>query len=106
MKSAALVLTCAMGLTACAGTASDSVHPFFEPNLNRMVCCAAEAKNSKDINTLSLDVSTTAEGVVTAHFQETGVGASAPMTAQSKSVSAVSQAVSDTAISAAKILSH
>ena len=101
---AIFIVLCCLLLSACAGTASYSVHPFYEPNLKKMVCCAAEASNSKDIATLSFDLSTATDGVVTVHFNETGVGATAPITAQGAVTSAVAAAISNTAISAAKIL--
>lgn len=99
MKAALLCLL----LTGCAGTATYSVKPFYEPNLQKMVCCEAIAFNGKDISALSFDLTTAPSGVVTVHFQETGVGATAPMTAQGAVVSNVATAVSNAAAAAIKI---
>lgn len=99
----ALLCVAPLALSACAGTASYTVHPFFEPNLNKMVCCEAEATNSKNIAALSFDLSTSTDGVVTVHFNETGVNASKPLTAQGAVVSNVATAVSNAAAAAIKI---
>lgn len=100
---AAIALLCLAGLSGCAGSASYTVKPFYEPNLKKMVCCAAEASNSKDIASLSFDLSTATDGVVTVHFNETGVGATAPITAQSQATTAVAGAVSNAAAAAIKL---
>lgn len=103
MIRAALAIALTAGLSACAGSASYSVRPFYEPNLKQIVCCEAVASNSKDIASLSFDLATAQNGVVTVHFSETGVGATAPITAQSQSVSAVAGAVSSAAAAAIKL---
>ncbi|WP_406867199.1 hypothetical protein [Paraburkholderia fungorum] len=99
MKAALLALC----LTGCAGQAAYSVKPFYEPNLRRMVCCEAVALNSKDIAALSFDLTTSVDGVVTVHFNETGVGATAPTAAQGAVISNVATAVSNAAAAAIKI---
>lgn len=101
MIRAALVLL-ALTLCSCAGTATYSVKPFYEPNLQKMVCCEALAINGKDISALTFDLTTSAENVVTVHFQETGVGATAPIAAAAITASDVSAAVTSAAITAAK----
>jgi hypothetical protein len=101
---AALVLLGTVACAGCAGTATYSVKPFYEPNLQKMVCCEALAINGKDISALTFDLTTSAENVVTVHFQETGVNATAPIAANAVTASAVAGAVSNAAISAAKIL--
>jgi len=90
-------------LSGCAGTATYSVKPFYEPNLKKMVCCEAIAFNGKDISALSFDLTASVDGVVTVHFQETGVGATAPVTAQGAVVSNVATAVSNAAAAAIKL---
>lgn len=102
MKAAALCLM-ALSLGGCAGTASYSVEPFFEPNLNKMVCCRASAANSKDISSLQFDLATEQNGTVTVHFNETGVGATAPITAQGQVTTAVAGAVSNAAAAVIKL---
>lgn len=90
-------------LSGCAGTATYSVKPFYAPEIGRMVCCEAIAFNGKDIDSLSFDLSTSVDGVVIVHFQETGVGATAPVTAQGAVVSNVATAVSNAAAAAIKL---
>ncbi|KVO11705.1 hypothetical protein [Burkholderia ubonensis] len=90
-------------LSGCAGTATYSVRPFYEPGVGRMVCCEAIAFNGKDIATLSLDVVMSQDGTVTIHFQESGVGATAPAAAQGAVVSNVAAAVSNAAAAAIKL---
>jgi hypothetical protein len=102
MKALAFgLLACSLG--GCAGQAAYSVKPFYEPNLQRMVCCEAVALNSKDIADLSFDLTTSAEGVVTVHFNETGVGATAPVTAQGAVISNVATAAGQAAAAIVKL---
>jgi len=93
----------ALCLTGCAGQAAYSVKPFYEPSLQRMVCCEAVALNSKDISALSFDLTTSADGVVTIHFNETGVGATAPVTAQGAVISNVANAAGQAAAAIVKL---
>lgn len=102
MIRAAIVLLVAL-CAGCAGTATYSVKPFYEPNLQKMVCCEAIAFNGKDIAALSFDLTTSAENVVTVHFQETGVGATAPMTAQGAVISNVATAAGNAAAAIVKL---
>lgn len=99
----ALLCLVPLTLSACAGTASYSVRPFYEPNLKQIVCCEAVASNSKDIASLSFDLSTAQNGVVTVHFAETGVGATAPLNAQSQATAAIAGAVSNAAAAVIKV---
>jgi len=92
------------GLGGCAGTAHYTVEPFYEPTAQRLVCCRAEAFSGKDVSAVTFDLSMQPGGTITVHFTETGVGATAPLTAQGQTVGAVAGAISNTAISAAKIL--
>ncbi|RQZ08887.1 hypothetical protein DF105_00860 [Burkholderia stagnalis] len=98
IRVAALVVL----FSGCAGTATYSVRPFYEPTAGRMVCCEAIAFNGKDIAALALDVTTSPDGAVTIHFQESGVGATAPAAAQGAVVSDVATAVSNAAAAAIK----
>lgn len=101
MKALALALACS--LSGCAGQAAYSVKPFYEPSLQRMVCCEAVALNSKDIAALSFDLTTSVDGVVTVHFNETGVGATAPVTAQGAVISNVANAAGQAAAAIVKL---
>jgi hypothetical protein len=102
MIRAALVI-CAAALSGCAGQAAYSVKPFYEPNLKTMVCCEAIALNSKDIATLQFDLSIAPAGTVTAHFTETGVGATAPVAAQGAVISNVATAAGNAAAAIVKL---
>lgn len=101
MKALALALL--LSLSGCAGQAAYSVKPFYEPNLQRMVCCEAVALNSKDIAALSFDLATSVDGVVTVHFNETGVGATAPTAAQGAVISNVATAAGNAAAAIVKL---
>lgn len=103
MIRAALALALVALLGGCAGTARYSVRPFYEPHLGRMVCCAATAENGKDIASLQLDLAKAPDGTVTVHFQEAGVGATAPLTAQGAVISNVANAVGKTAEAVVKL---
>lgn len=103
MIRATLVLLVAAACAGCAGTATYSVKPFYEPNLQKMVCCEALAINGKDISALTFDLTTSAENVVTVHFQETGVGATAPLNAQGAVISNVAVAAGNTAAAIVKL---
>lgn len=98
IRAAALALL----LTGCADTATYSVHPVYDAAAGRFVCCEAIAFNGKDIAALQLDVTTSPDGTVTIHFQESGVGATAPAAAQGAVVSNVTTAVSNAAAAAIK----
>jgi hypothetical protein len=96
-------IAAALCLTGCAGQAAYSVKPFYEPSLQRMVCCEAVALNSKDIAALSFDLTTSVDGVVTVHFNETGVGATAPTAAQGAVISNVANAAGQAAAAIVKL---
>lgn len=98
MKAALLALC----LTGCAGQATYDVRPFYDEASKQVLCCAASIANGKDISSVTVHVQKTADGY-TLDFSETGVGATAPITAQSQSVSAVAGAVSNAAAAAIKL---
>jgi hypothetical protein len=93
----------ALMLSGCAGQAAYSVRPFYEPTLQKMVCCEALAINSKDIAALQFDLAIDPAGTVTAHFNETGVGATAPVTAQGAIISNVATAAGNAAAAIVKL---
>lgn len=75
-----------LGLSGCAGIATYQISPFYETNTKQVICCQATITNGKDISSLQVDVSEIA-GNYTLHFTETGVGATAPVTAQGAVIS-------------------
>ncbi|VWC89633.1 hypothetical protein BLA17378_04477 [Burkholderia aenigmatica] len=94
------LLACVM-LAGCAGHASYDVRPFYSAELGRMVCCAATVESSRDIQSVTVDAIKTGDDY-TIHFSESGVNASAPISANTAAVSAVAGAVTATANAAAK----
>lgn len=90
-------------LTGCAGVASYSIRPFYEPVTQKIVCCEAVVRNGKDISLITVDVSKTGENY-TLHLHEEGVNASKPIDMQSKSVSSVAGAVSSVVDDATKFI--
>ncbi|WP_434663410.1 hypothetical protein P5W99_24300 [Paraburkholderia sp. A3BS-1L] len=97
MKAALLALC----LTGCAGQATYDVRPFYDEASKQVLCCAASITNGKDISSVNVHVQKTPDGY-TLDFSETGVGATAPITAQSQATTAVATAVSNVAVTAAK----
>ena len=93
----------AVALSGCAGQATYQVRPFYSPELHKMVCCEAAVSSSRDIASVTVDAVKTGDDYQI-HFSESGVSATSPITAQSQTVGAVACAISNTAISAAKIL--
>lgn len=93
----------AMALSGCAGTAHYTVAPFYDPGAQRMVCCRAEAFSGKDVSAVTFDLAMQPGGSITVHFTEQGVGAAAPIEAQSKSVTAIAGAVSSAAAAVSKL---
>lgn len=101
MKNLAILLACL--LSGCAGIATYSIRPFYDQQTQHYVCCETLIVNGKDIASIVVDVAKTGENY-TIHLQESGVGATAPVTAQGEVVSTVAKSVSDAAISAAKFI--
>lgn len=103
MMRAAVALVLVGILSGCAGIATYSVKPFYDDASKQVICCEALITNGKDIATINVDITRTND-TYTIHFQESGVGATAPVTAQGAVVSNVATAVSNTAITAAKLI--
>lgn len=103
MRRLALALLLAGGLSACAGTAHYTVEPYYEPTLQKLVCCRAEAFSGKDVSAVTFDLSMQPGGSITVHFTETGVGATAPLTAQGAVISNVATAAGNTAAAIVKL---
>lgn len=103
MIRTALVLAGAFTLAACAGTAHYTVEPFYEPVTQKLICCRAEAFSGKDVAAVSFDLAMQPGGAITVHFTEQGVGATAPITAQSQATTAIAGAVSNAAAAAIKL---
>lgn len=88
-------------LTGCAGEATYDVRPFYDGASKQVLCCAATISNGKDISSVTVHVQKTADGYQL-DFAETGVGATAPIAANTAAVSAVAGAVSNVAVTASK----
>ncbi|PVX61213.1 hypothetical protein [Paraburkholderia unamae] len=99
MIRAALLALC---LSGCAGQASYDIRPFYDEASKQVLCCAATIENSKDISTVTVHVQKTADGY-TLDFAENGVGATAPIQANTAAVAAVAGAVSNTAAAVIKV---
>lgn len=97
-----ITLTCLL-LCGCAGVASYSIKPFYDPISQRVICCEANVTNGKDIASITVDVSKTGDNYAL-HLHERGVNASSPIEEQSKTVSSVAGAVSNVAETAAKLI--
>ncbi len=102
-RAAGVALALASLLSGCAGIATYSVRPFYDTTSQKVICCEAIITNGKDIATVNVDITRTND-TYTIHFQESGVGATAPVTAQGAVVSNVATAISNTAVSAAKFI--
>lgn len=88
---------------AASGCATYNVEPFYDAGAGKVICCRASVTNSKNIATVNF-FATETDGTYVIHFVETGVNASAPIAAAAIAASDVSAAITQTAISAAKIL--
>ncbi|VVE69258.1 hypothetical protein PPN31119_03225 [Pandoraea pnomenusa] len=91
----------ALLLGACAGNASYEVRPFYD-SAGRLICCEASVSSSKDVGTVTVRVSNTPDGF-SLDFGETGVSASAPITAGGGIASSISAAVTSAAAAAVKL---
>ena len=100
MIRAALASAVCLTLSACVGTARYEVRPFYDPT-GRLICCEASVSSSKDVGSVTVRVTNTAEGF-TLDFAETGVSASAPITAGGGIASSISAAVTSAAAAAIK----
>lgn len=96
-----LVLALLLCLTGCAGQAAYSVKPFYSPDLKKMVCCEATVLSRRDVQSVTVDAVKTGDDYQI-HFTETGINATAPIAAAGVTASAISSAVSNVAITAAK----
>jgi hypothetical protein len=96
----AIILLC-FSLTGCAGQATYDIRPFYDEASKQVLCCSATISNSKDIASVTVHVQKSADGYVL-DFSETGVGATAPLTAQNAAISNIAAAASNVAISASK----
>jgi hypothetical protein len=99
----ALACAAALALSACAGSATFSVRPFREPTSGQMECCEFSAMDWRDIGSLNIDATKSADGSIVVHYQATAIGATAPLTAQGATVSSVATAVSNAAAAAIKV---
>lgn len=94
----------AMTLCSCAGISTYDIHPYYEAATGQEICCAVLITSWRDVASATVDVTKSADGSGTWHYAETGVNATSPIAANAVTASAVAGAISNTAISAAKIL--
>ena len=100
MIRATLACVTSLLLAACAGTARYEVRPFYD-SAGRLICCQASVSSSKDVGAVTVRVNNTPDGF-TLDFAETGVSASAPITAGGGIASSISAAVTSAAAAAVK----
>ena len=103
MIRAALVLM-ALTLCSCAGISTYDIHPYYEAATGQEICCAVLITSGRDVGSATVDVTKAADGSGSWHYTETGVNATSPIAANAVTASAVAGAVSNVAVSAAKIL--
>ncbi|WP_087688024.1 hypothetical protein [Pandoraea sp. PE-S2R-1] len=101
MIRAAFACVASIWLAACAGTARYEARPFYD-SAGRLICCQASVWSSKDVGAVTVRVTNTTEGF-TLDFAETGVSASAPITAGGGIASSISSAVTSAAAAAIKL---
>jgi hypothetical protein len=89
-------------LTGCAGISTYNVEPFYDDNVRAMVCCRATVTSGKNINGLTLHVNKQGENY-TVDLQENGVNSSESIQAVAAPVTAVANAVSNTAEAVQKL---
>ena len=99
MKSALLLC---LALAGCAGSATFDVRPFRDET-GQMVCCAFHALDWRDIGSLTVDASKSADGSLVVHYSASAIGATAPLNAQGAVISNVATAVGNTAAAVVKI---
>lgn len=68
-----------------------------------MVCCAFHALDWRDIGSLTVDASKSADGSLVVHYSASAIGATAPLNAQGAVISNVATAVGNTAAAVVKI---
>lgn len=98
-----IILATLLLLAGCAGESQYTVRPYTDPMTGQMVCCEATVQSSRDVGSVTVHAVKGTDGSYTLDFSEQDVSASKPITAQSSDVTAVSNAVSNTAIEAAKL---
>lgn len=101
MTRVAVACVAGLILAACTGTARYEVRPFYD-SAGRLVCCQASVSSSKDVGAVTVRVSNTSNGF-TLDFAETGISASAPITAGGGVASSISSAVTSAAAAAIKL---
>ncbi len=99
----AVLCVALLTLAGCAGIATYNVRPFYDATSKQVICCEAAITNGKDIAGVTVHVTKSGDDY-TIDFAETGVIATAPLTAAGATASAIAGAISNTAVSAAKIL--
>ncbi len=100
MKATALLC---LALTGCAGNATFSVRPFHDPDTGAMECCQFSAMDWRDIGSLTIDASKSADGSIVVHYSASAIGATAPTQAQGAVISNVAAAAGNTAAAIVKL---
>lgn len=98
-----LCLGAVLALSGCAGIATYDVKPFFDAAAGKEVCCEVVVSNGKDISTVSAHYTKTGDDY-TVDLTETGVVASAPISANGATVSAVAGAATSALVDAGKLI--
>jgi hypothetical protein len=99
---AALLCFAPFALSGCIGLSSYDIHPYYETATGQETCCAVTIHSGRDVQSATVDVTKYADGTIVAHYTENGVSASAPISANAVTASAVAGAVTQSAITAAK----
>lgn len=101
MIRSAFACAASVVLAACVGTARYEVQPFYDA-AGQLICCKASVSSSKDVGAVTVRVTNTPEGF-TLDFAETGVSASAPITAGGGIASSILAAVASAAATAVRL---
>lgn len=100
-----LAILLALPLAGCGlpGISTYEIHPYYEQATGQEVCCAVRVTSGRDVQQATIDVTKSADGSITAHYTESGVSATAPLAANASAVVATAGAVSNVAVTAAKL---
>lgn len=97
-----LVVVALLILGGCAGHAEYRIRPYIDPTTHETVCCEAIVKSSRDVQSVVVHASKDAAGGYTLDLTEIGISASAPIQAQSSTITGVSNAISNAAAAAVR----
>ena len=91
----ALLCLAPLALAGCGlpGISTYDIHPYYEQATGQEVCCAVRVTSGRDVQNATIDVTKSPDGTITAHYTESGVGATQPIQANASAVSSVAGAV-------------